>query len=301
MSKKIIYIFLIIIIIIIIIILLLAGYFILKNNKTTEDINIETTNSENLEQLNYKFFKDSIPYNDMTYFNNIYYKQINSLEEYSEFKTKVSSLPEGETNFNENFILVTMMENVSTQYLVPYKIYDENDTLYVGLIKDANTNPNSNAIIIEIPKSLQKDNIEPYKAIDEDIPNENYKSIKELPENYTADEAVNDNCYVEEGIEHFNKELVEEFIDNYNNSKDAFIRIVRISEDKETIMDIYYSSSENKFLVCLDNSRVVHDTTYNYYEYSNLDKKTLSIGEDGSSDYYSLTDSLENDLFLFYI
>ncbi len=67
----------------------------------------------------------------MTYFNNIYYKQINSLEEYNEFKTKVFSLPECETNFNENFILVTMMENVSTQYLVPYKIYDENDTLYV--------------------------------------------------------------------------------------------------------------------------------------------------------------------------
>lgn len=233
--------------------------------------------------------------------NSIYYKQINSMEEYDEFKTKVFSLPECETNFNENFIIVLMMENVSTQYLVPYKIYDENDTLYVGLIKDANTNPSSNGIIIEIPKSLQKNNIEPYKAIDEDIPNENYKSIKELPENYTADEAVNDNCYVENGIEHFNQELVEKFIDNYNNSKDAFIRIVRISEDKETIMDVYYSSNEKKFLVCLDNSRAVHDTTYNYYKYSNLDKETLAIGKDGSSDCYILKDSSESDLFLFYI
>lgn len=299
MSKKIIYIFLIIIIILI---LLLVGYFILRNNKTIEDTNVETTNSENSKQLKYKFFTcNSIPYNNMENLNSIYYKQINSMEEYDEFKTKVFSLPECETNFNENFIIVLMMENVSTQYLVPYKIYDENDTLYVGLIKDANTNPSSNGIIIEIPKSLQKNNIEPYKAIDEDIPNENYKSIKELPENYTADEAVNDNCYVENGIEHFNQELVEKFIDNYNNSKDAFIRIVRISEDKETIMDVYYSSNEKKFLVCLDNSRAVHDTTYNYYKYSNLDKETLAIGKDGSSDCYILKDSSESDLFLFYI
>ena len=298
MSKKIIYIFLIIIILI----LLLVGYFILRNNKTIEDSNVETTNSENSEQLKYKFFTcNSIPYNNMGNLNSIYYKQINSMEEYNEFKTKVFSLPECETNFSENFIIVVMMENVSTQYLVPYKIYDENDTLYVGLIKDANTNPSSNGIIIEIPKSLQKNNIEPYKAIDEDIPNENYKSIKELPENYTADEAVNDNCYVENGIEHFNQELVEKFIDNYNNSKDAFIRIVRISENKETIMDVYYSSNEKKFLVCLDNSRGVHDTTYNYYKYSNLDKETLAIGKDGSSDCYILKDSSESDLFLFYI
>lgn len=98
-----------------------------------------------------------------------------------------------------------------------------------------------------------------------------------------------------------NQELAEEFLDNYNNSKDAFLRIVRISEDKESIIDVYYSANENKFLVCLDNSRVFENTTYNYYKYSNLDKKTLAIGKDSSSDYYSLTDTLENDLFLFYI
>ena len=298
MNKKIISVF---IIIIIILVILLVGYCVLKNNKITKNNNVETSNLDNLKQLNYKFFKDSIPYNDMTYLNNIFYKQINSQEEYNEFKTKVFSLPECETNFDENFILVTMMENVSTQYLVPYKIYDKNDTLYVGLIKDANTNPSSNGIIIEIPKSLQKNNIEPYKAIKEEMPNENYTPIEELPENYTAEEAVKDNCYVEESINHLNEELAKEFLYNYNNAKDAFIRIVRISEDKESIIDVYYSANENKFLVCADNSRAFENTTYNYYKYSNLKKETLGVGKDGSSDYYSLTDPFENDLFLFYI
>ena len=106
MNKKIISVF---IIIIIILILLLVGYYFFRNNKITKNNNVETSNIDNSKQLNYKFFKDSIPYNDMTYFNNIYYKQINSQEEYNEFKTKVFSLPECETNFDENFILVTMM------------------------------------------------------------------------------------------------------------------------------------------------------------------------------------------------
>lgn len=296
--------------IIILLAILLFMYFIINNinsvnNSKAENLNTEyitSENNEHNEQLNYKFFERGfIPYDDMTYFNNIYYKQLNSLDEYNEFKSKVASLPECETDFDKNFNVVIMTENVSTQYLVPFKIYDEDNKLYIGLIKDFNTNPNSNAIILEISRGLGKDTIEPYKAIKEDIPYTDYTPIKELPENYSAENAVNDNCYVEESIEHLNQKLVEEFLNNYNNSKDAFIRIVRISEDKEIIMDVYYSANENKFLVCVDNSRAVENTTYNYYKYSNLNKETLAIGRDGSSDYYSLTDSSENNMFLFYI
>lgn len=236
----------------------------------------------------------------MTYFNNIYYKKINSLEEYNSFKTKATSLPECETNFEENFILVIMTENVSTEYFVPFKVYDENDTLYIGLIKDINTNPNSNAIILELSKNLEKNNIEPYKAIDEDIPYENYTPIKELPQEYSSEDAKNDNCYVtQDGGIVLNQELVEDFLNNYNNSKDAFIRKVQFSDNTEFITDIYYSSTENKFLVCIDTTRVRENSTYNYYEYSNLDKMTLNVGKDGSSDFYTLTDSFEDDLPIF--
>lgn len=291
-------------IIIIILILLLIAYLILKGNtRTTENNTVESIDVENTEQLSYKFFERGfIPYNDMTYFNNIYYQKLNSLEEYSQFKTKATSLPESETNFEENFILVIMTENVSTEYFVPYKIYDENDTLYVGLIKDANTNPDSNAIILEISRDLEENNIEPYKAIDKNIPYANYTPIKELPENYTVEEAQTDNCYVtQDGGVVLNQELAEEFINNYNNSNDAFIRIVQFSNNSENIMDIYYSSTEEKFLVCIDNTRYREKTTYNYYEYSNIDKKTLNVGKDGSTDFYLLTDPYEDDMQIFSI
>lgn len=287
------------IIIIIILILLLIGYFYFKNsNRTIENTNIENTEVENSEQLNYKLFERGfIPYDDMTYFNNIYYKQLNSLEEYNEFKTKANTLPECETYFEKNFILVIMTENVSTEYFIPYKIYDENDKLYVGLIKDANSNPDSNAIILEISKSLEKDNIEPYKAINEDIPYIEYTPIKDLPENYSAENAENDNCYVtQDGGVVLNQNLAEEFINNYNNSKDAFIRIVQFSGNTENIIDVYYSSNEKKFLVCIDNTRYREKSTYNYYEYSNLEKKTLNVGKDGSTDFFILTDPYEDDM-----
>ena len=294
----------ILIAIIMILVLLLVGFlFIRKNNKTTENTIVESIDAENLEQLNYRFFERvTIPYDDMVYFNNIYYKQINSLDDYNAYKSKVSSLPECETNFDKNFIIIIMTENISTEYFVPHKIYGENNTLYVGLIKDASINPDSNAIILEIPKSLEKENIEPYKAIDEDIPYINYKPIKELPENYTAEEAKNDNCYVtQDGGIVFNKQLAEEFINNYNTSKDAFIRIVQFSDNGEFITDVYYSSGENKFLVCRDVTRARENFTYNYYKYSNLNKETLNVGKDGSTYVYTLTDPNEGDMTLLYI
>ena len=294
--------YIILILIILLLILLLTIFtFIRNNNKTNQTSIISNNSKEDTEQLNYKFFERGfIPYDDMTYFNNIYYKKISSLEEYDDFKTKASSLPECETNFEENFILVIMTENVSTEYFVPIKVYDENDTLYIGLIKDINTNPNSNAIVLELSKNLEKNNIEPYKTIDEDIPYENYTPIKELPQEYSSEDAKNDNCYVtQDGGIVLNQKLVEDFLNNYNNSKDAFIRKVRFSGDTEFITDIYYSSTENKFLVCIDSTRVRENSTYNYYEYSNLDKMTLNVGKDGSTDFYTLTNSLEEDLTIF--
>ena len=295
-------------IIIIIIVILLFMYFNINitssvNNSKTEDLDTEYITSENDNQLNYKFFvRNLIPYDDMQYFNNIYYKQLNSLDEYSEFKSKVSSLPECETDFDKDFNVVIMTENVSTQYFVPYKVYDENNTLHIGLIKDNNTNPESNAIILELSKSLGRDNIEPYASIDEDIPYPNYTPIKELPKEYSPESAQNDNCYVtQDGGIILNQQLAEEFINNYNNSEDAFIRKVQFSDEGEFITDIYYSSTENKFLVCIDSSRIRKDSTYNYYEYSNLEKKTLNAGEDGSTDFYTLTNSYEESLSLFNI
>lgn len=295
-------------IIILLLAILLFLYFIINNassvnNSKTENLNTEYNTSENNNQLNYKFFVGNlIPYDDMQYFNNIYYKQLNSLDEYNSFKSKVSSLPECETDFDKNFNVVIMTENISTQYFIPYKVYNENNTLHIGLIKDINTNPESNAIILELSKSLEKDNIEPYASIDEDIPYPNYTPIKELPKEYSLENAKNDNCYVtQNGGIILNQHLAEEFINNYNNSEDAFIRKVQFSDEGELITDIYYSSTENKFLVCIDSSRIRKDSTYNYYEYSNLEKKTLDVGKNGTTDFYSLTNSYEESLSLFNI
>ncbi len=297
--------FILISIIIILLLALLLSVFLLKKdtNSPNENANIENNKTEDSEQLNYKFFKcSSIPLDNKESINNIYYKKIDSYEEYTSYKSSVYSLPKCETNFDKNFIIVIMTENVSTQYLVPYKVYNENDKLYVGLIKDAKTNPEYNAIILEIPKNLEKDTIEIYKAIDEDIPHENFVSLKDLPETYSAEDATSDNCFVlGDGELVINQNLAEEFINNYNNSQDTFLRIVKFAENTETIIDVYYSSTENKFLVCVDNTRAHKNSTYNYYKFSDLNKITLQVGRDGSTDFYTLSDPYESDMELFYI
>lgn len=71
--------YIILILIIILLILLLTIFIFIRNNNKTNQTSITSNNSKkDTEQLNYKFFERGfIPYDDMTYFNNIYYKKIN--------------------------------------------------------------------------------------------------------------------------------------------------------------------------------------------------------------------------------
>ncbi|MCI8548404.1 MAG: hypothetical protein HFJ38_05895 [Bacilli bacterium] len=278
-------------------ILLAFIYFFSNTNEKLSETNIES------ELFSYELFEcNNILYDDVERMNNMYYKKIDTLEQYNLYKAKTDFMPECNTNFNERFILMIMVENSSVEHIVPEKIYTENDKLYIGMVKNANINPNYNAFIIEISKNLEKTNIEVYKAINEDIQYENYIPIKELPRNYTIEDAKKDACYIiGNNGEIFNKQLAEQFVDNYSNNKNSFIRVIKCSGEEKTIIDVYYSTIENKFLTCVDNSRIFNDFTYNYYMFSNLDKKTLAVGKDGLCDYYTLTDPYETEMNLFYI
>ena len=84
---------------------------------------------------------------------------------------------------------------------------------------------------------------------------QDYKNIKELPEDYSKEQAQQDNCFVIGAMVH-NDYLYSEFMERYNNKQDAFIRVVQTTiEDDIYIIDLLYNSNENKIYFVKDDTR----------------------------------------------
>lgn len=82
-----------------------------------------------------------------------------------------------------------------------------------------------------------------------------YEDIRNLDEGYSKEQAQKDLCFVIGAMVH-NDNLYYEFMERYQNGKDAFIRVVQYSSDTGNIMidDILYDSQYRQVIL-------VHDTT----------------------------------------
>lgn len=69
----------------------------------------------------------------------------------------------------------------------------------------------------------------------------NYTGFKELPENYTAAQAEKDGCYVRVNSEVVaGEELLENFIQDASQGKDAGLRIVNIWDEGTYYKDLFF-------------------------------------------------------------
>ena len=127
----------IIILIIIIILIALAYIGYIFSNKNIENNSINNSNSvtsqNNLEIKNYNLFiSNEISNSDLERINNIYYIKISNYEEYKSYKNKFSDILDMSIeDFENNFMIITYTENISTAYLLPYKIDVKDNTLYL--------------------------------------------------------------------------------------------------------------------------------------------------------------------------
>lgn len=279
-----------------IILFILAFIVHFVNNKLYDKVSI--SNTADTIYTKYTLFQISpTSLSHMSKINNIYYEKILTYDKYVTYKNTYNSLVDmSSSDFDTNFLIVLAVENTSMKHLIPQTPYKENNTLYIGLFRDNNENINFNAISIIVPANLNSDNLEVYKAIQSDIPYNNYINIKALPKEYSLEDAKSDLCYIKSSENTvFNDDVFTNFLTEVNAHQNSFIRTVRYTnENKAYISDIYYDSNKNKFLVCKDYTRTSTDFTYNYYEYSNIEQRKLSFGEE-TTDYYFLTDEKEED------
>lgn len=82
-----------------------------------------------------------------------------------------------------------------------------------------------------------------------------YKDIRELDEYYNKDEAKKDKCFVI-GAMVYHDDLYYNFMNNYKNKKDAFIRVVQNTIEGDAIIyDLKYDSKQDKIFLVIDNTR----------------------------------------------
>lgn len=107
---------------------------------------------------------------------------------------------------------------------------------------------------------------------------DDYVLLEELPRDYSKEQAILDNCvviYNSEVISN-NKLRIEEFVENTNNNKEDFIRIVRVQDKIDysmSIFDIQYI--DNEYRVYLDQTRC-NDEEIQGYIYNTYSKIELS-------------------------
>ena len=83
-----------------------------------------------------------------------------------------------------------------------------------------------------------------------------YVNIKQIKEDYTIEEAINDKCFVVNHAKVYNENLYEEFMNKYNNKESAYIRLVQpTTEGDLVIYDIKYDKDNDKIILVTDSTR----------------------------------------------
>ncbi len=83
-----------------------------------------------------------------------------------------------------------------------------------------------------------------------------YVNIKQIKEDYTIDEAINDKCFVVNHAKVYNENLYEEFMNKYNNKESAYIRLAQpTTEGDLVIYDIKYDKDNDKIILVTDSTR----------------------------------------------
>lgn len=203
-------------------------------------------------------YNAEIKFDDFEFCNGFYYKKIYSYSDYLNYKKEFNQILEVDENeFKENFMIIILTESKRLSGLSLDSYNNIDGTLQINLTENAEVNenkPTGNAILIKKDLDREKVNIE---KTAKNMNMQSYKNIKELPTNYSKEQAIEDNCLVVNQMEMktYNKEILDNFISDVNNNKNCNIRIYQL-EGPENILiqDIEYIAGE-KFNICYDYTR----------------------------------------------
>lgn len=187
------------------------------------------------------YYEIDLMANDMIWNGNarLYHRIIDNATDYEKYKSRINEFPEvEEINFEENFVVIIANENIRQPHEKDLTIFnvtaDENTT---HIIMKQKENPNydveSNIWYAIVDKSLLRNSAD--VTIEQRTFNTGkFKDIKDLPQDYSVENAVEDGCIVLQNnkIISNNIEQLDNFVQKTQNNINSFIRVYSYYESK---------------------------------------------------------------------
>lgn len=224
----------------------------------------------------------------------LYHRLISNKEDYEKYKSRVSDLPEvSEINFDENFVVIIANENIRQMHEKDLTIYnviaDENTTHIIMKQKEnPNYNNENNIWYAIVDKSLLRENAD-VTIENREIDTRNFTKAKNLPKDYSIENAIQDGCIVFENnkIKSNNIDLLDKFIETTVKGENAFIRVYTAQNnnrlDETRIKDVEYY---NGIYYVSDYSLTGNERSYFNSFTNELTKRQTSLG----TQYYWLSE-----------
>ena len=301
-----------IIIFLILIVLIIGSLVFLYFNNSSSKNETETTseNTENVTSLQndenkYKSsnityqINDNILLSDYKTINRFYYRVIKDYQTYLDTKDNFNNILEvSEKDFEDNFMILVIIENAPVNGLIFDNLSADNSSLTLNYVVNSSDRDAQTGTSILVSNDLYRDTINIEKTVPE-MKMTSYTNIRELPKDYSVEDAKKDNCLVIDMKNHTNYNLnnLEDFIEKVKNKENAEIRIYNyMGNDQIYIYDITYSN-ENKFFVCEDRTRYTsnknNNSTYESYQI-NTDTITVAPSSISTTTLYTIEDEYES-------
>ena len=301
-----------IIIFLILIVLIIGSLVFLYFNNNSSKNETETT-SENMEDVTslqndenkYKSsnityqINDNILLSDYKTINRFYYRVIKDYQTYLDTKDNFNNILEvSEKDFEDNFMILVITENAPVNGLIFDNLSADDSSLTLNYVVNSSDRDAQTGTSILVSNDLYRDTINIEKTVPE-MKMTSYTNIRELPKDYSVEDAKKDNCLVIDMKNHANYNLnnLEDFIEKVKNKENAEIRIYNyMGNDQIYIYDITYSN-ENKFFVCEDRTRYTSNKnnhfTYETYQI-NTDTITVAPSSISTTTLYTIEDEYES-------
>ena len=301
------------IIIFLILIVLIIGslvFLYFNNNSSKNETETTSENTENVTSLQndenkYKSsnityqINDNILLSDYKTINRFYYRVIKDYQTYLDTKDNFNNILEvSEKDFEDNFMILVIIENVPVNGLIFDNLSADDSSLTLNYVVNSSDRDAQTGTSILVSNDLYRDTINIEKTVPE-MKMTSYTNIRELPKDYSVEDAKKDNCLVIDMKNHANYNLnnLEDFIEKVKNKENAEIRIYNyMDNDQIYIYDITYSN-ENKFFVCEDRTRYTSNKnnhfTYETYQI-NTDTITVAPSSISTTTLYTIEDEYES-------
>lgn len=301
-----------IIIFLILIVLIIGSLVFLYFNNSSSKNETETT-SENMENVTslqndeskYKSsnityqINDNILLSDYKTINRFYYRVIKDYQSYLDTKNNFNNILEvSEKDFEDNFMILVITENAPVNGLIFDNLSADDSSLTLNYVINSSDRDAQTGTSILVSNDLYRDTINIEKTVPE-MKMTSYTNIRELPKDYSVEDAKKDNCLVIDMKNNANYNLnnLEDFIGKVKNKENAEIRIYNyMDNDQIYIYDITYSN-ENKFFVCEDRTRYTsnknNNSTYESYQI-NTDTITVAPSSISTTTLYTIEDEYES-------